>query len=150
MTKEEIKIKELISGQVDMGTFGLVELELRELVKSVESERINGKEAELSGIIYDLKKQLSEQQSKHEQEMKELEILRDLNQWNFLANKKPNAFEKGDWDGLRTDPILVQDKDGNSFIAIMYEGFLDGNKFCEFYETTYDFCIANVIKWKKI
>lgn len=28
MTKRTIKIKELISGQVDMGTFGLVELEL--------------------------------------------------------------------------------------------------------------------------
>lgn len=33
MTKRTIKIKELISGQVDMGTFGLVELEL------VESEK---------------------------------------------------------------------------------------------------------------
>jgi hypothetical protein len=33
MTKKTIKIKELISGQVDMGTFGLVELEL------VESEK---------------------------------------------------------------------------------------------------------------
>jgi hypothetical protein len=33
MTERTIKIKELISGQVDMGTFGLVELEL------VESEK---------------------------------------------------------------------------------------------------------------
>ena len=33
MTKRTIKIKKLISGQVDMGTFGLVELEL------VESEK---------------------------------------------------------------------------------------------------------------
>lgn len=33
MTNRTIKIKELISGQVDMGTYGLVELEL------VESEK---------------------------------------------------------------------------------------------------------------
>lgn len=35
MTKRTIKIKELISGQVDMGTFGLVELELLESEKKL-------------------------------------------------------------------------------------------------------------------
>ena len=35
MTKRTIKIKELISGQVDMGTFGLVELELIESEKKL-------------------------------------------------------------------------------------------------------------------
>lgn len=36
MTPQEIKIKTLISGQVDMGTYGLVELELRDLVENCE------------------------------------------------------------------------------------------------------------------
>ena len=36
MTKRTIKIKELISGQVDMVTFGLVELELIETEKNLE------------------------------------------------------------------------------------------------------------------
>lgn len=35
MKKRTIKIKELISGQVDMGTFGLVELELIESEKKL-------------------------------------------------------------------------------------------------------------------
>ena len=35
MTKRTIKIKELISGQVDMGTFGLIELELLESEKKL-------------------------------------------------------------------------------------------------------------------
>jgi hypothetical protein len=37
MTERTIKIKELISGQVDMGTFGLVELELVESDKKLEA-----------------------------------------------------------------------------------------------------------------
>ena len=39
MTERTKKIKELISGQVDMGTFGLVELELLEIEKENESFR---------------------------------------------------------------------------------------------------------------
>ncbi len=35
MTEKTIKIKELISGQVDMGTYGLVELELLDLEKEI-------------------------------------------------------------------------------------------------------------------
>lgn len=43
MTQSEIKIKQLIKEQVDMGTFGLVELELRELVKNhkIEIEKLH-------------------------------------------------------------------------------------------------------------
>lgn len=36
MTERTIKIKGLISGQVDMGTFGLVELELLAIEKEME------------------------------------------------------------------------------------------------------------------
>lgn len=39
MTERTIKIKELISGQVDMGTFGLVELELLAIEKEMEALR---------------------------------------------------------------------------------------------------------------
>ena len=38
MNKRIVKIKELISGQVDMGTFGLVELELIEMEKDFKQE----------------------------------------------------------------------------------------------------------------
>ena len=39
MTERTIKIKGLISGQVDMGTFGLVELELLAIEKEMEALR---------------------------------------------------------------------------------------------------------------
>lgn len=95
MTKEEIKqyVQKWIDGHepntfvknrqnqliYTAGHSGInVTLFFEDLVEDVLTDRINGKEAELSGIIYDLKKQLSEQQSKHEQEMKEFyEFMKD-------------------------------------------------------------------------
>jgi hypothetical protein len=41
MTERTIKIKELISGQVDMGTFGLVELELLAIEIEIEELKTN-------------------------------------------------------------------------------------------------------------
>lgn len=50
MTERTIKIKGLISGQVDMGTFGLVELELLAIEKEMEALRkppVSGNEVAL-------------------------------------------------------------------------------------------------------
>ena len=112
MTERTKTIKRLISGQVDMGTFGLVELELLDIEKEIE--RLKGE-----------------------------------NEWTDINKRKPLAFEKGDWDGLKSELILVKDILGQIFVATMYEGVLDGSEFCNFY-TTNDFELINVQLWKPI
>lgn len=48
--KFEQRIKELINDEVCMGTYGLVELELRELIKHVHNEAIKQAESNLELI----------------------------------------------------------------------------------------------------
>lgn len=69
--------------------------------------------------------------------------------WYNINNKKPIATEGGNWCGLRSDKILIATKTGNYHVARMYEGFLDGSTFCEFYDES-DFEISNVLYWTEI
>jgi hypothetical protein len=53
LSERSIKIKELISGQVDMGTFGLIELELIEFDKElIELKKL--RVTDVSGSVCDL------------------------------------------------------------------------------------------------
>jgi len=69
--------------------------------------------------------------------------------WIDIKRQKPNCFESGNWDGLRSNFVLVFDKNGNYSIARAYEGVVDGNKYFEFYDSN-DFEIFNVIFWAKL
>ena len=69
--------------------------------------------------------------------------------WHKLENKKPIATEKGCWDGLRSDKVLAGTRSRSIHIATMYEGILDGNEFCDFYDDN-DNQIENVILWVEI
>ena len=69
--------------------------------------------------------------------------------WNKLTDKKPHAYKTGMFDGKKSDKVLVADEFGKYFIAEMYEGFLDGSDFCDFYDTN-DFEIKNVEYWIEI
>ena len=42
------------------------------------------------------------------------------------------AVKSGDWDGLKSDSLIVADKDAKLHIAVMYEGFMDGKSFQKF------------------
>ena len=53
--------------------------------------------------------------------------------WYKIEKKKPLATQSGCWDGLKSEKILVATRSGKIHIAEMYEGVLDGNKFCNFY-----------------
>lgn len=70
--------------------------------------------------------------------------------WNNIKNKKPIAYKKGDWDGLKSDKILVCTKDEVYYVAVVYEGILDGNEFFQFYDENRDFEINNVELWAEI
>lgn len=69
--------------------------------------------------------------------------------WNYLKNKKPLATESGCWDGLKSDKILVCTISGKYHVVEMYEGFMDGSAFCNFYDER-DFYIDNIVCWTDI
>jgi len=69
--------------------------------------------------------------------------------WYKIENKKPIATESGDWDGLKSDKILVATRNRKIHIAEMYQGTLDGSEFCEFYDDR-DFQIENVVFWTEL
>jgi hypothetical protein len=69
--------------------------------------------------------------------------------WYKLDNKKPIATERGCWDGLKSDKVLVATRGGKMHIAEMYEGFLDASDFCDFYDAN-DYEIKNVVYWTEI
>ncbi len=53
--------------------------------------------------------------------------------WIDIEIQEPISYEKGNWDGLRTDFVLVQTSSGNITKARAYIGFMDGSKFCDWY-----------------
>jgi len=69
--------------------------------------------------------------------------------WIRIEQRKPIALQSGDWDGLKSEPVLVIDKDGKHHVAVMYEGNLDGSYFYEFCDDR-DFEVKNVICWMEI
>ena len=69
--------------------------------------------------------------------------------WIDVKKQKPIATESGPWDGLRSSKVLVCTYQRTYHIAVMYEGILDGNEFCDFYDDR-DFEIENVEWWTEI
>jgi len=69
--------------------------------------------------------------------------------WHKIDKIKPVAVQSGSWDGLRSDPVLVCTKIGKCYVAIMYEGTMDGSEFCSFYDDR-DFEVINIEFWAEI
>ena len=69
--------------------------------------------------------------------------------WVNVTERTPSCFMSGGWDGLKSEPVLAQDKDGKYYVAVVYQGILDGNKFCDWYDIA-DYEIHNVVKWQYI
>ncbi len=69
--------------------------------------------------------------------------------WNYTKDKTPITFETGNWDGKRSDQVLVEDTWGNVHIAVLYEGFMDGSEFKNWCDSR-DWEIENVIRWMYI
>lgn len=66
-------------------------------------------------------------------------------EWVDINEETPICYEEGDWDGLRSEEVLVI-SEGVYKVARMYEGFMDGSKFADFY-TEEDFEVNNVTEW---
>lgn len=71
-------------------------------------------------------------------------------QWIKVSERPPLCFRSGNFDGLKSDPILVKDKNNTAFVAIAYAGTLDGSKFLDFYDHTNDYELCNITHWYEI
>jgi hypothetical protein len=69
--------------------------------------------------------------------------------WKNIKDKKPIAYKTGGWDGRKSDALLVCTRSGKYHVAEMYQGILDGNEFCDFYDID-DYEIKGVIFWIEI
>jgi len=70
-----------------------------------------------------------------------------LKEWKDAKESLPICFEKGDWDGERSDWYLVETEQGHE-IAILYSGKMDGTEFNDWYtESDYE---IEVIRWMEI
>jgi len=67
-------------------------------------------------------------------------------EWILINDEKPICYEHGNWDGLKSDPVICQDKDGEYHVAICYEGILDGTRFFDWYDKN-DFELKDIVKW---
>lgn len=69
--------------------------------------------------------------------------------WVDIDKEKPLAYETGEWDGKRTDFLLITTNSGDVAIARGYIGFMDGSIFCDFYDK-HDYEKANVKYWAEL
>lgn len=72
--------------------------------------------------------------------------------WRNPEKEKPYCYQTGNWDGKKSDQILVELKDGKYDVATCYEGFMDGSHFFEWYHSKdeYELKEIDVRRWMKI
>lgn len=69
--------------------------------------------------------------------------------WKDINITKPLATETGEWDGKKSDEVLVYTKNKRKFVASMYHVIIDGIESFDFYDDR-DFDIKDVILWTEI
>ena len=68
--------------------------------------------------------------------------------WISVEDKTPIAYKTGVWDGQKSDLVLTYNAvDDTHCIATLYEGYLDGNHFKDWYHVD-DFEIPTPTHWK--
>ena len=62
----------------------------------------------------------------------------------------PLAYETGDWDGKRSDVVIVKTRKDEYFVARLYHGFMDGSEFNDWYSED-DFEVPEeVVAWSEL
>ena len=69
--------------------------------------------------------------------------------WISVDDELPLCYESGDWDGLRSELVLVKDNKNKLDIVNLYSGILDGFKFNDWI-TNYDYQLVNITHWRPI
>jgi hypothetical protein len=74
-------------------------------------------------------------------------------EWIDINDQTPICYEEGEWDGLRSDFVLVYTvnklREEGYQVARMYEGTMDGSKFQAFYCIN-DYEVLHIVKWCEI
>lgn len=73
-----------------------------------------------------------------------------MENWNKTQfGNHPTALETGEWDGKRSDWVLVVDETGLPRVGRVYSGRMDGSEFNDYYDT-HDYELKGVTHWRKI
>lgn len=70
--------------------------------------------------------------------------------WKKLRDETPIALKSGNWDGLKSDTLLLISQEGRVHVGEMYEGCIDGNHFRNFYDPISEYEIENVVMWSYV
>lgn len=65
-------------------------------------------------------------------------------QWQELGRHTPHCYETGDWDGKRSDFMLVVVDGTEIQMARAYGGTMDGSRFLDFYDKNDYEIIGNI------
>lgn len=67
-----------------------------------------------------------------------------------ITDEKPLTYESGEWDGLRSDLVLVKNNKDNYCVGRLYCGRIDGSEFEDWY-TDDDYEIqGEIVGWQKL
>lgn len=68
-------------------------------------------------------------------------------EWKYSDIEKPICYEAGEWDGKRSDEVVVETDIDTKHIARLYEGTMDGSKFSNWIEShDYEFS-RKIVRW---
>ena len=87
-----------------------------------------------------------------ENENKDLNATIGNSIWQNPESRKPLCYQSGDWDGKRSDSVLVELKNSNYVVAVCYEGIIDGCRFFDWYYGVDEWGLkeSEVKRWMKI
>jgi hypothetical protein len=71
-------------------------------------------------------------------------------EWIYVKHRTPITYRSGEWDGLNSDQVLVEDVNGIKYLAVFCEGYMDGSEFAEWYDDRYCEIISKIVKWCEI
>ena len=69
--------------------------------------------------------------------------------WIPIEDELPMAYEVGEWDGLRSDFVLVKNQFGDWNKGQLYSGTLDGHQFNDWCDED-GYYFSNITHWRPI
>ena len=73
-----------------------------------------------------------------------------MSDWIRVDERTPRTYETGDWDGKRSDLVLLVTEFDDIKVGRLYEGFMDGVHFKEWADGDSWTIDERIIKWLPI
>lgn len=73
-----------------------------------------------------------------------------LDPWISVKVETPIAYRSGEWDGQMSDKVIAEDQDGKRYLAVLYEGTMDGTNFKDWYDDSGLDIKKDIVRWLKI